>query len=483
MPVLKLLAKDSIIYGGADFGSKLVALFTFPLIASVLPQKSIGILELVLTTTGLLGMLIQCGLSNSVHRFYWDEKLKPIDRPTLVSSAFSIQLSLGILFLIIGLFSVLIFPKLSIFPLSTISWIAISAAITLMVFKIWFVYILDVTRLHLAPFRFLSISLASKVTSSVLGCFTVLYLGWGLDGYLSTQAVVMVAIFPLACWLIKKDLTFKISKKWCEETFKYGYPFIFAGIAFWLLGTIDRWMLTAFTSLEEVSVYSVAFRFSSIILFITTAFGMAWGPVAIKIKSENPSKYKKFYADLLGVFLYLILLISGLVGLFSGEIIKSLMSDDYSKSAFALIFLSFGVGLYGTQQITAMGISIEKKTYLFSRIAWISLILNIVFNYFLIQKFGATGASFSTLISYLFITSAYLFYSEKLHKIPFNKSRLLMLLILSSFVIFVSMYFCINDFSLKYTLIKLVTLGLFAILGYLVIKNNILIGIKNFVVN
>ena len=242
-------------------------------------------------------------------------------------------------------------------------------------------------------------------------------------------------------------------------------------------------MLTAFTSLEEVSVYSVAFRFSSIILFITTAFGMAWGPVAIKIKSENPSKYKKFYADLLGVFLYLILLISGLVGLFSGEIIKSLMSDDYSKSAFALIFLSFGVGLYGTQQITAMGISIEKKTYLFSRIAWISLILNIVFNYFLIQKFGATGASFSTLISYLFITSAYLFYSEKLHKIPFNKSRLLMLLILSSFVIFVSMYFCINDFSLKYTLIKLVTLGLFAILGYLVIKNNILIGIKNFVVN
>ena len=56
-------------------------------------------------------------------------------------------------------------------------------------------------------------------------------------------------------------------------------------------------MLTAFTSLEEVSVYSVAFRFSSIILFITTAFGMAWGPVAIKIKSENPSKYKKFYAD------------------------------------------------------------------------------------------------------------------------------------------------------------------------------------------
>jgi O-antigen/teichoic acid export membrane protein len=326
----------------------------------------------------------------------------------------------------------------------------------------------------------LSISLASKVTSSILGCFAVLYLGWGLDGYLSTQALVMVAMFPLACWLIRKDLTFKISKKWCEETFKYGYPFIFAGIAFWLLGTVDRWMLTAFTSLEEVSIYSVAFRFSSIILFITTAFGMAWGPLAIKIKSENPSTYKQFYADLLGVFLYLILLVAGLVCLFSGEIIRSLMSDNYMKSAYALILLSLGVGLYGTQQITAMGISIEKKTHLFSRIAWIALILNIVLNYFLIQKFGANGASFSTLISYLFITSAYLFYSEKLHEIPFNKPRLLMLLILGVLVAFVSLEFCLNEFSAKDFLIKIFALIFFTISGFMVIKNNSFMRVKEF---
>lgn len=430
-----------------------------------------------------MGMLIQCGMSNSVHRFYWDEKLNPEDQPTLVSSAFSIQLIIGILVLIVGFGTLLIFPSFFLFSFEAISWIAIAAAITLMVFKIWFVYILDVTRLHLAPFRFLSISLASKVTSSVLACFAVVYLGWGLDGFVSVQAVVMVSIFPLACWLIKKDLTFKISKYWCEKTFKFGYPFIFAGIAFWLLGTVDRWMLTAFTSLEEVSIYSVAFRFSSIILFITTAFGMAWGPVAIKIKSENPTSYKKFYADLLGVFLYVILLFASVVGLFSGEIIKFLMSEDYRKSACALIFLSFGVGLYGTQQITAMGISIEKKTNLFSQIAWTSLILNIVLNYFLIQYFGASGASFATLICYLFITSAYLFYSEKLHKIPFKKSRLLILLILGSSIILVSILFCINDFSIEYALIKLTALGFFAILGYKVIKNNSLVGIKKFVVN
>ena len=78
------------------------------------------------------------------------------------------------------------------------------AAIVLMVFKIWFVYVLDITRLHLAPYRFLIISLASRVSSSILGCLVVVIIGWGLDGFLFVQAAVMVVIFPFACFLIKK---------------------------------------------------------------------------------------------------------------------------------------------------------------------------------------------------------------------------------------------------------------------------------------
>ena len=417
-------------------------------------------------------MFIQCGLNNSVQRFYWDDKINPKEKPILVSSAFSIQFFIGVLVLIISSCSLLLLSNFYSIQQLLFSWVSLGAAIVLMVFKIWFVYVLDITRLQLAPYRFLIISLASRVSSSILGCLVVVIIGWGLDGFLFVQAAVMVVIFPFACFLIRKDLTLKIKKDWCIETFKYGYPFIFAGIAFWLLGTIDRWMLTAFTSLEEVSIYSVAFRFSSIILFITTAFGMAWGPISIKIKSDNPSTYKKLYADLLELFLYAILIVSGVVGLFSSEIIDLLMNKEYSKSALALVLLSFGVGLYGTQQITAIGISIEKKTSLFSHVAWVSLILNIILNYFLIIPYGSVGASFATLISYLFITCTYLYFSEKLHKIPFNKSRLLSLVFMGFFVLLMGLYFCSHHFSIKLILIKLSIILGFSFLGYRVLKRN-----------
>lgn len=428
----------------------------------------------MLTTTGLLGMFIQCGLNNSVQRFYWDETTSTSDRPSLVSSAFLIQLVIGLVVLISSFLILFIISKYVSFMSSTISVIAIASAITLMVFKIWFLYILDITRLHLAPYRFLTISFFSKVLCTILACYAVVCLGWGLDGFLSIQAFIMVGLFPIVCFFIKKDLTLKISKVWCLETFKFGYPFIFAGIGFWLLGTIDRWMLTFFTSLEEVGIYSVAVRFSSIILFISTAFGMAWGPIAIKIKSENPNDYKKIYSDLLVLFLFGILLVSCIVGLFSGEIIHMFMGDSYNDSAVALIFLSFGVGLFGTQQITAVGISLEKKTYLFSRIAWCSLILNVILNYFLIPLYGSKGASISTLFCYFMITVCYFLLSQKLHKLVFDKSKLLFLLSMGLVILGTSLHYLNYSFYYNIVMQKMVFILVFCTIGFYIIKNNLL---------
>ena len=108
-------------------------------------------------------MFIQCGLNNSVQRFYWDNKINPKEKPILVSSAFSIQFFIGVLVLIISSCTLLLISNFYSIQQILFSWVSLAAAIVLMVFKIWFVYVLDITRLHLAPYRFLIISLASRV--------------------------------------------------------------------------------------------------------------------------------------------------------------------------------------------------------------------------------------------------------------------------------------------------------------------------------
>jgi O-antigen/teichoic acid export membrane protein len=81
----------------------------------------------------------------------------------------------------------------------------------------------------------------------------------------------------------------------------------------------------------------------------------------------------------------------------------------------------------GTTQITAVGISLERKTRLFAWAAWTTALANMVLNFAMIPIWGATGAALATFLSYTLLTGLYLMWSQRLHPIPLEKARLLSL--------------------------------------------------------
>jgi|TARA_B110000908_G_C10260347_1_gene458751 O-antigen/teichoic acid export membrane protein len=419
------LAKDSTIYGGADFVSKTLAILTFPLIAAVLLPSDFGSLELVLTVTTLLGMVVNSGLNNALQRFYWDPSTLSEERPSLVSSGLvalaincAIAVAVGALFLLA--FSPLLERQQ--FPISIVGLLA---ALILMAASQVGQYLLDVTRLHLAPWRFLMVSLVSRVLVSLAAVVAVVWLGWGLDGMLALQALVVLLAIPLAMLAVKRDIIISIDKNLMRQLLKFGHPFIYAGLAFWLFGAMDRWMLAAISSVEEVGLYSVAYRFSTVVLFVSAAFGQAWSPISMKVRSDYPGQYRSIYANVLLVLFSVMIILSGVVALFAGEVLSFLMPSNYIGAAMPLAVLSLGVALQATQQVTAVGISLEKKTHLFARLSWISVLVNLVLNLLLIPTLGALGAAWATTLTFLVLTSSYLYYTQILHTLPLDKRRMI----------------------------------------------------------
>lgn len=432
--IIRKLAKDSAIYGGADFLSRAIAFITFPLIAAALTPIAFGALELIATTTALLGLIMNCGLNNSVQRYYWDASTKESDRPVIVSSGLATLFVFGLVALFIGTITlpiVLPYVEQAKLPLT---WIALIAALFLMVFSQSQQYLLDVTRLHFAPWKFFAVSLLTRALGLILALIAVVHLNWGVDGLMSVQALVSLLILPVALVVVKKDLTLHIQKYWIGKLIQFGHPFIFASIAYWLFASIDRWMLATMSSVEEVGIYSVASRLASVVLFVSMAFGQAWSPVAIKIKTDHPGDYRLIYAKVLLVLLFVMCMVGGLVALFSGEVIGLLLPPEYAGSAMPLCILCIGVVLQATQHITAIGISLEKKTYLLARLAWVSAIINICLNWLLIPLYGANGAAWATTVSYLVLTSAYLYYTQQLHTLPLQWWKLITLLSLGAII-------------------------------------------------
>jgi len=140
------LAKDSLIYGGSDFTAKLVAFIAYPIIAAVLLPEEFGIVELITTSTVLIGLIMNCGLNNSVQRFYWDKDTSKSDQPVLASSGFFVMIFFGLLVVILG---VLLMPMLIAYVDNEklpITWVALISAIVLTASSQWLQYLLDLTR-------------------------------------------------------------------------------------------------------------------------------------------------------------------------------------------------------------------------------------------------------------------------------------------------------------------------------------------------
>lgn len=472
MNYFKSLVKDSVIYGGADLLFKGIAFFTFPLIAAALSPKAFGTLELILTATALLGVVMNCGLNNSVQRFYWDKETRPNQRPVIVSSGLATQVVFGLLAVSAGLLALpFIYPLVEERQLP-LSWVALVAALLLLAVSQWNQYLLDLTRLHMAPWRFFFISLILKGGSALLGLWAVVILGLGIDGLLGAQALVVLAVIPLALFYVRKDLTLKVDRTWIKELVQFGYPFIFAGLAFWLFGSMDRWMLASMSSVEEVGVYSVAFRFSTLVMFVSSAFGQAWSPVAIKIRTDNPEKYRVIYAQVLLLLTFIMLIVGGGLALFSGELIRLIMSPEYFASGLPLAILCFGIVLQSTQQITAVGISLEKKTYIFARLSWLTALINLLLNYCLIPRFGSVGAAVATTASYMVLTSGYLYYTQKLHPLPIPWKELMILVVLGCGIAALSIIYHANKVDFTVMAMKMV-IGLACVgVGGIILRKN-----------
>ena len=454
--VFRRLAQDSAIYGGADLFTKMLSFFAFPFIAAALSPKAFGALELIYTVTALLGLVMNCGLNNSVQRFYWDKDTVSEIRPVLVTSGLYAQVVFGVIAVALGLAAIpfaLPWMQADEWPLT---WVALVAALLIMALSQWSQYALDVIRLHFAPWRFFVLALTSRVAAMGFGLLAVAVLGLGVDGLLAAQALVLLLVLPLALWMISKDFRpASFNWTWLKELVRFGHPFIYAGLAYWLFGSMDRWMLASMASVEEVGTYSVAFRFASVVLFVSAAFGQAWSPVAMKIRTDHPDEYRSIFGKVLLLLFLVMLTVGGGIALFAGEVISLIMPVEYHPSALPLSILCFGVVLQATQQVTAVGISIEKKTYLFARLAWMAAVVNLVGNWLLIPHFGSAGAAWATLISYCVLTGCYLYYTQSLHPLVIEWWKLLFFCVFGILLLCLSVIFTANQLDWPLILVKM----------------------------
>jgi O-antigen/teichoic acid export membrane protein len=267
------------------------------------------------------------------------------------------------------------------------------------------------------------LSFLKNALGVVLGLWLIVGLEQGLYGYFGGALISSLISVPVALWFIRKDLVWKFDKAIAKKIFHFGSPFVFTGLAYWVFGSMDRWLLVELGNATEAGLYSIAFKFAAVVTFVNSAFGQAWSPYAIKLMRDDKN-YLQAYSGIFSIWFFLLAIIGFAIALFADELLMLLTPREYWPAAETMGMVAMGFVMFGTTQVTALGISLEKKTGLLIHGAWLTAVINFFLNVALIPNYGALGSAFATLVSYAVLTSFFLYWTLQLHPFPLERRKL-----------------------------------------------------------
>lgn len=215
------------------------------------------------------------------------------------------------------------------------------------------------------------------------------------------------------------------SKKLLEDIFSYSMPVMFGSAGFIIMGYLDSICLTYFTGLDAVADYrNVAMPTVMVLSYFASSSCAVLLPMSTEMWEKGEmgnlsDGLKKIlsYSFIISVPLAVIL------SYFPTVLIKLFFNENYLSAAIPMSILSFGIIFLSMNSIVFNIFNGIGKPHISTKILYIGAIFNLIFNILLIPKFGATGAAFTTTISYILIQVLQAKYLSKFleYNFPFKK--------------------------------------------------------------
>lgn len=457
----KALAKDSAIYGVGNAVLRILALVTAPIFTRIFIPADYGIISLVASITSFLSLLLIFGMDSALPVSFYQYKK---EQKTVISTGFWFLVGWSLLLVLLGGVLSGLITNL-IFHSQTYRLLLIIAFATA-IFTLLINYAKAIFRLEFRAKTFALVSGIVAILSTGLMIFFVAFLHKGLVGYFIGSLVGTFLGFLLAIYLIRKDLLFSVDRKHLKEMVAYGSMIVPASVSFYVFDLADRFFINHYWNLNELGLYSIAINITAMITFFSMALGQAWSPFVLQIYYKSKKLFKEFVPRAFTYYILFFFILSVTLSLFGLELLKIFATPKFYGATRAIPPLTLAMVFSASNQVTALGISISRKTKYFALFSFLTALLNIGLNFLLIPRFGMIGAGWATASSYLFLTLSYYFTSQKFIPLEIDWQKIAKLVLLSTLVIF------LGPFVLKYSFlinlfIKIVLLGIYIVLLYL----------------
>lgn len=273
---------------------------------------------------------------------------------------------------------------------------------------------------------------------------------------------------------MKKGKSFFLKKYW-KHAISFNIPLVPHYLSQTVLSSADRIMIEKINNVSSAGIYNLAYSISMIMTVFNSALSQTISPWMYK-----KIKYKQFkdIARIAYPTLILIAIVNIILIAFAPEAVKIFAPSSYYDAIWVIPPIAMSVYFMFAYDLFAKFEFYYEKTKFIAIATILCAVLNIILNYFFIDRFGYFSAGYTTLICYIFYALFHYIFMRKVCKQYCNNIQpydtIILLKITVSFLLFGFAFL----FLYNYQIIRYMVIVAFCIIIFIYRKKIINI-IKN----
>ncbi len=394
----KKMASHTSIYLLGDILRHSVSLIMLPIYTRYLTPEDYGTIELLSMLIDFTAVIFGVRAAESIFRFYCTTDVIA-DKNNIISSA----LTMGLLTNGLGALTI----AYAAIPLSNLIFSSsdYSSVITLFALTLALMPLIEIPltqiRAEQKPWLFFTFSIAKLIIQLSLNLYFVVSLEMHVEGVIYSAVISSAVLASILSVYTLAKVGICPSWQTCKRLFSFSLPLKIATLATFYLTFGDRYFLNSFTSLEQVGLYALGYKFGFIFIMISwQPFEKMWDTEKYLIHKQS-NAIQKYQSTFL--YINFILIFIGLgIAVFTKDLLK-IMSDPAFLNAYQIVPIIILAYIFQAwSKFCNMGILIEKKTM---QIAYAEIIASIIITIaylLLIPEYGMHGAAWATAIGFFF---------------------------------------------------------------------------------
>lgn len=468
------VVKNSALYSFTTLLQKGASFFLLPLYTAFLTPEDYGIVNVVISVSSFMAVLIMMALNGAATRFHYkntDEGYRKILWGTITTIVFISSIGWGAVFFSLHRFFV--DPFIGEIDFCPYAVIGLANTIITPLYILFQSYL----QARQEAFHYSVNTFTNFLVQVGLAILFIAYYRMGALGMLLANVITSLVFFVYVLVFYIPKIVIGINKTVARESFSYSLPLLPHQISIWSAGAIDRLFLNEYKGKAMTGVFSVGQQFGGVVGTIAYSVNQAFVPWFFQMIEKGKEGFRRI--EQMGEFSVVgYSLIAFVISLFAPEIIRVMVSEQFRNAWEITPILCFAFVFHGVYFFYINILFVKDTGWVFT-VTLAAMIVDIIVNVLLVPLWGIWGCGIACFMTYFTRSIFALFISQKKNKsIKYNTFVMFIVPILFLGLSFVNNLF-IGKPLLFTIIIKLLFCSFIAILFYTLYGNqiNLLISI------